>query len=119
MRMRVILFIVVALALVGVLVADGVNLYGAHRNAVNFSDRAAELAVQTYVDTGGSEDAVHKVIQDMAVAEGVELVDLSYHKGTTRWYEVTVRAAGSTYLLGYLPFVKNRLAQQSRAVAHF
>jgi hypothetical protein len=119
MRMRTILFIVIVLALVGVLVADGVSMYAAHRSAVNFSNRAAEQAVQTYVDTGGSEDAVHRVIQDMAVNEGVELVELSYHKGTTRWYEVTVQAAGSTYLLGRIPFVKDRLAQQSSAIAHF
>ncbi len=117
--MRVILFIVVLLALVGVLVADGMSMYGARRSAVDFSDRAAEQAVQTYVDTGGSEDAVHRVIQDMAVAEGIELVDLSYHKGTTRWYEVTVRAVGTTYLLGHLPLVKDRLAQKSSSVAHF
>ena len=52
--MRLILFIVVVLALVGVLVADGLSMYGAHRNAVNFSNEAAEEAVQTYVDTGGA-----------------------------------------------------------------
>jgi hypothetical protein len=117
--MRTILFIVVLLALVGVLVADGVSMYSAHRSAVNFSNRAVEQAAQTYVDTGGSEDAVHRVIQDMAVSEGVELIDLSYHKGTTRWYEVTARAVGTTYLLGHLPFVKDHLAQLSSAVAHF
>jgi hypothetical protein len=117
--MRVILFVVVLLALVGVLVADGASMYGAHRNAIDFSNRAAEQAAQTYADTGGSEDAVHRVIQDMAVNEGFELVDLSYHRGTTRWYEVTVQAAGTTYLLGHLPFVKDHLAQQSTAVAHF
>jgi len=94
-------------------------MYGAHRSAVNFSNRAAEQAAQTYVDTGGSEDAVHRVIQDMAVSEGVELVDLSYHRGTTRWYEVTVQAMGTTYLLGHIPIVKDHLAQQSIAVAHF
>lgn len=117
--MRVILFIVVLLALAGVLVADGASMYAAHRNAVDLSNRAAEKAAQTYVDTGGSEDAVHRVIQDMAVNEGVELVDLSYHRGTTRWYEVTVQAVGTSYLLKHLPFLKNNLAQQSTAVAHF
>ncbi len=117
--MRVILFVVVLLALVGVLVADGASMYAAHQNAVDFSNRAAERAVQAYVDTGGSEDAVHRIIQDMAVDESVELVDLSYHKGTTRWYEVTARAAAASYLLKHLPFIKDRLAQQSTAVAHF
>lgn len=113
------IFIIVLLALAGVLVADGASMYGAYRDAVNFSNRAAQQAAQVYVDTRGSEDAVHRVIQDMAVNEGLELVDLSYHKGTTRWYEVTVRAFGRTYLLERLPLVKDHLYQQSTAVAHF
>jgi hypothetical protein len=117
--MRTILLIVVVLALVGVLVADGVSMYAAHRSAVDFSNRAVEQAARTYVETGGSEDAVHRVIQDMAVNEGVELLDLSYHKGWTQWYEVTVQAVGTTYLLRHLPFVKDHLAQLSSAVAHF
>ena len=117
--MRVILFIVIVLALVGVLVADGASMYGAHRDAVNFSNQAAAQAAQTFVDTGGSQDAVHRVIQDMAVNEGIELVDLSYHKGTTRWYEVTVKAVGTSMLLKHLPFFKDHLAQESTAVLHF
>ena len=117
--MRVIVFVVVLLALAGVLVADGVSMYAAHRTVVNFSNRAAEQAAQTYMNTGRSEDAVAKPIQDMAVNEGVELVDLSYHWGTTRWYEVTVQALGTSYLLKHLPFVKDHLAQQSTAVVHF
>jgi hypothetical protein len=117
--MRVIVFVIVLLAVVGVLVADGVNMYGAQRTAANFSSTAAEQAVKTYVDTKGNEDAVHKVIQDMAVDQGVELIDVSYHKGTTRWYEVTVKAQGTTYLLNHLPYLKNHLAQTSTATAPF
>jgi hypothetical protein len=117
--MRVIIFVVVLLAIVGVLVADGASMYGAHRNAVNFSNRAAHQAAQTYIDTRGAEDAVHRIIQDMAVNEGVELVDLSYHKGTTRWYEVTVKKMGESFLLEHLPFVNDHLAQQATAIVHF
>lgn len=117
--MRVILFVFALLVLAGFLVADGTSMYAAHRNAVDFSNRAAERAGQTYVNSNGSEDAVHRAIQDMAADEGVKLVDLSYHKGTTRWYEVTAQAIGSTHLLKYLPFLKDHLAQQSTSVVHF
>lgn len=117
--MRVIIFIVVLLAIVGVFVADGVSMYGAHQNAVNFSNQAANQAAQTFVDTGGNKDAVQSVIQDMAVNAGVELVDLSYHQGTTRWYEVTVKAVGKSLLLKHLLYLKDHLAQESTAIAHF
>ena len=117
--MRVILFIVVLLAIVGVFVADGASMYGAHRDAVNFVNEAARQAAQTYVDTGGSEDAVHRTIQDMAVSDGVELVDVSYHRMTTRWYEVTAKALPTSYLLKRLPYFKDHLAQESTSIVHF
>ncbi len=117
--MRVVIFIVVLLAIIGVFVADGANMYGAHRKAVNFANEAAEQATQTYVDTGGSQDAVHRVVQEMAADDGVELVDLSYHRGTTQWYEVTVKAQPISYVLNHIPFIKGRLVQESTAVAHF
>jgi hypothetical protein len=117
--MRVILSTFILLAIVAVFIADGVSMYGAHRTAVNFSSEAAGQAAQTYVDTRGNEDAVHRVIQDMAVDKNVALLNLSYHRGTTRWYEVKVEAKGSSILLKYLPFLKDRLAQQSTAILHF
>ena len=102
-----------------IFVADGVNMYGAHRTAVNFSAAAADQAAQTFVDTSGNEDAVHRVIQDMAVTKNVSLLGLTYHSGTTRWYEVKVEVERSSILLKHLPFFKDRLAQQSTAVLHF
>jgi hypothetical protein len=117
--MRVILSTFVLLAIIAVFIVDGVNMYGAHREAVNFAGTAAEQAAQTFVDTRGDEDAVHRVLQDMATDEGVELVDLSYHKGTTRWYQVTIKAEPSSILLKHLPYFKDRLAQDSTTVEHF
>lgn len=117
--MRVILYIVVLLLIVGVLVADGASMYGAHRNAVNFSNAAAQQAAQTYVDTGGSQAAVEKTIHDMAINQGVEVLGLSYHQGTTQWYEVTVRAEGPSILLKHLPYFKDHVAQESTSIAHF
>ena len=117
--MRAILSIFVLLAIVGVFIADGVSMYGAHRTAVNFSTEAAGQAAQTYVDTGGNEDAVHRAIQDMATTDNVELLALNYHRGTTRWYEVKVEVKSSSILLNHLPFFKDHLAQQSTAILHF
>ena len=117
--MRTILTIFILLAIIGVFVADGVSMYGAHRQAVSFSDKAAQQAAQTFVDTRGNEDAVHRVVQDLASGQNVELVDLSYHKGTTRWYRVTVRVQRSSILLGRLPYFKDHVAQQYTAIEHF
>jgi hypothetical protein len=117
--MKVIVFVVIVLVIVGFLVVDGVNMYGAHRSAVNVSNRAAEEAAQTYVDSGGSQEAAKRTVETLAQVEGVEVVSVSYHKGTTRWYEVTIRALGSSYFLKHLPLVKDHLAQESTAVVHF
>jgi hypothetical protein len=117
--MRVIVFVLVLLTLAGFLVADGTSMYAAHKNAVDFSNRAAEQAAHAYLKSKGNEVVVQKDIQEMAAKEGVQLVGLSYHWGTTRWYEVTVKASGTSYLLKHLPYVKDHLAQQSTAVVHF
>lgn len=117
--MRVAIFIFLLLGIAGFLIADGIGMYGAHRAAADFTADAAKRAVQAYKDTGGSEVAVQSAVQVMAVDAGVELVEVSYHKGTTQWYEVTARAAGTSYFLKYLPIIKDRLVQESRAVAHF
>jgi hypothetical protein len=117
--MRVLLSTFVLLAIVVVLVFDGIAMYGAHREAVNFSAEAAEQAAQTFVDSKGNEDTVHRTIQDMATTEGVQLVDMSYHKGTTRWYEVTIKAEGNSILLKYIPYLKDRLSQESTTIEHF
>ena len=117
--MRVILSTFILLAIVAVFIADGASMYGAHRTAVNFSAQAAEQAAQTFVDTRGNEDAAHRVVQDLAANQGVELVDLSYHKGTTRWYQIKVKVESASILLKHLPFFKDHLAQQSSAITHF
>ena len=117
--MRVILSTFILLAIVAVFIADGASMYGAHRTAVNFSAQAAEQAAQTFVDTRGNEDAVHRVVQEMAADRDVELLDLTYHRGTTRWYEVKVKAQSASILLKHLPFFKDHLAQQSTAISHF
>jgi hypothetical protein len=117
--MRVILSVFILLAIVTVFIFDGISMYGAHREAVDFAAQAAEQAAQVYVDTRGNEDAVHRVIQDLATNEGVELVDISYHKMTTRWYAVTIKAESDSILLKHIPLLKDRLAQESSTVKHF
>jgi hypothetical protein len=117
--MRVILSTLILLALVAILVADGSSMYGAHRNAVNFSAEAADQAAQTFVDTSGNQDAARRAVQDMASGAGVDLVDISYHRGTTQWYQVTVKVESGSILLRHLPYFKDHLAQWSTSVEHF
>jgi len=119
MKVRVIISTLVLLAIMAVLVVDGVSMYGAHRDAVDFSEQAARQAAKTYVDTNGNEDAVKQRIESMAAEGGVQVVDLSYHKGTTRWYQVTIEAQGGSILLKYIPYFKNQLSQDSTTIQHF
>jgi hypothetical protein len=119
MKVRVVVSTLVLLAIMSVLVFDGVSMYGAHRDAMDFSEQAAKQAAQTYVDTSGNEDAVRTRIETMAAEGGVQVVDLSYHKGTTRWYQVTIEAQGQSILLKYIPYFKDQLSQDSTTIQHF
>jgi hypothetical protein len=117
--MRTILSTFILLAIVGVLVADGIGMYNAHREAVSFSAKAAREAAQSYVDNRGNEDAVHREIQDMATNEGVELTEVTFHKGTTRWYQVTIKVQSGGILLKHVPYVRDLTVQESTSVEHF
>lgn len=113
------MLVLVILVVVGFLVVDGVGMYVAHRTAAELSEAVAEEAAQAYVDTKGSEAAAERVAQAVAAEAGVELLDVAYHRGTTRWYEATVRAEGKSYFLRHLPLVKDHLDWESTAVVHF
>jgi hypothetical protein len=117
--MRTVLSTIILLAIVGVFIADGVSMYNAHREASNFASKVAQQAAQAYVDTQGNEDAVHRSMQDMAINEGVELTDLSFHKGTTRWYQVSIKVRSGGILLRHLPFVQDLTVQEATSVEHF
>ena len=106
-------------AIVAVLVFDGISMYSAHRAAVKFADQAGIEAAQMFVTTKGDEDAVHKAVDDLTSSKGAELVNLSLHEGTTRWYKVTVRVPSSSILLKYVPYFKDRLPQRSTSIEHF
>jgi hypothetical protein len=117
--MRAIVTIVVILAVAAMLSVDGLGMYSAHRTAVEVAQVAAEQAGRAFVATRGSEAAAEQVVEGVAREAGVHLVSASYHQGTTRWYEVTVRTEAKSYFLKHVPYLKDRLAQQSTAVAHF
>lgn len=117
--MRTILLVLVLLALVGLLVVDGVGMYVAHRTAAELSEAVAEEAAQAFVETDGSEAAAQLAAEAVAADAGVELLDVTYHRGTTRWYEATVRAEGRSYFLKHLPLIRDRLDWEATAVVHF
>jgi len=117
--MRVFILIVVFVAIAAVLAVDGVGMYAAHRTAVEVAKGAAEQAARTFVATQGSETAAENVVEGIAREADAQLVSAGYHKGSTRWYEVTVRTQPVSHFLKHLPYLKDHLAQQSTAVVHF
>ncbi len=117
--MKTILLSLVLFALVGFLVADGVEMYKAHREAVRQAEAVAQQAAQVFLATNGSENASERVAQAVAAEAGVELLDLSYHRGTTRWVEATVRAESESRFLRRLPFLRDFLDWEATAVVHF
>jgi type II secretory pathway pseudopilin PulG len=117
--MRTILIAVIVLAIVAVLIVDGLGMYAAHRIVVEVAEGAAEQAAQVYVATDGSERAAQDVAQGIASEADVQLVSADYHAATTRWYQVTMRAQPDVFFLDHLPYVRDLLAQESTATVHF
>lgn len=109
----------VILAVVVMLVLEGLAMYAAHRAAVEVARGAATQAAEAFVHSSGSEAAAARVAEGIAAEGEVRLISASYHKGTTRWYEVTVCAQPKSYVLARLPYVRDYLLQESTAVVHF
>ncbi len=117
--MRTFLLALICIAVIVILIVDGLSMYSAHRIAVEVAEGAAEQAAQVYVATNGSERAAQTAAQGLANEADVELVSASYHFATTRWYQVTVRVTPGTHFLSRLPYIRNLLLQDSTAVVHF
>lgn len=117
--MRTILLTVVTLAIVVILIVDGLGMFAAHRMVVEVAESAAERAAQVYVASRGSEGAAQETALDIANEADVQVVSAAYHAATTRWYQVTVRVEPNTHFLKHLPYVSGLLSQESTAVVHF
>ena len=109
----------ITVAIIAILVVDGLAMYSAHRIAVEVAQGAAQQAAQVYVATGGNQGAAKDAVQGIANEAGVQLVSVSYHYASDRWYEVKVQVMPGSHFLIHLPYVRNLLLQQSAAVVHF
>ncbi|HLA83034.1 MAG TPA: hypothetical protein VJP78_15670 [Thermoleophilia bacterium] len=116
--MRTIVLLVVILAIVAMLIVDGLGMFAAHRIAVEVAKGSAEQAAQVYAATDSERAAEHRV-QGIASEAEAQLVSASYHAGTTRWYQVTVRVEPATHFLKHVPYLSDLLVQESTAVVHF
>jgi hypothetical protein len=117
--MRTILVAVISVAIIAMLIVDGLAMYGAHRIAVEVAQGAAQQAAQVYVATSGNEGAAKDAAEGIANEADVQLVSLSYHYASDRWYEVKVRSMPDSHFLSHLPYVRDLLVQESVAVFHF
>ena len=117
--MRTILVAVITVAIIAILIVDGLAMYGAHRIAVEVAQGAANQAAQVYVATGGNQGAAQAAVQGIAKEADVQLVSASYHVASDRWYEVKVRVMPKSHFLIHLPYVRDLLLQESAAVVHF
>ena len=117
--MRSILTFVVVAALVVVLALDGVGMYSAHTRALGAAQAAARQAAIEYVSSEANANAAEQAADQVALDSGAKVVSVNFHQADTRWVEVTVQATPHVYLLGYVPYLKAHLAQDSTAVVHF
>jgi hypothetical protein len=116
--MRTFLVTCIVLALIAVLVVDGLGMYRAHRLAVEIAQGAARQAAEVYVASRNSETAALAAVEGIAREADAEVVEAALHKAESSWYQVTVKIEPQTYVLGHLPYVRHLLVQESTAKVH-
>lgn len=117
--MRGLITLFLAMAVLAIVVLDGIGMYVAYQSAEDVAQAAAEQAVFEYKATQGNVAAAKAAAESLASSKGAELVDIEYHKGQVDWFSAEVEVLPDTYVFGHLPFVGDHLMQSSSAVAQF
>lgn len=117
--MKTIIKLAIVVAIMAVLVLDGMSIYSGSRLAASVAKGAAAEAARVYQDTNGDQDAADQAAQKVANESGVKLDSVDYESKETRWFEVTVSVYPKTYVLGHIPYVKGWLMQKATSVSHF
>lgn len=117
--MRSILSIFLALAILAVLVLDGVAMFVAYQSSEDVAEAAAQQAAIEYTASRGSVQAAEKAAYTYAASKQTELVTIEFHNDGTKWFRAVASASPETYVFKYLPVLKDHLSQTSDAVVQF
>ena len=117
--MRTVLTTLLVVALLVVVVLDGIGMFLAYQSSYEVARTAAQQAALQYVATGGSVAAAQEAASSYALQKNVQLVRCDLHTSDKKWFEAEARVQASTYLFKYLPVIGHYTAQKATAVVRF
>ncbi|GAB4244595.1 MAG: hypothetical protein Kow00129_04210 [Thermoleophilia bacterium] len=117
--MRSILSVLLAMALLAVIVLDGIAMFVAYQSSEEVALAAAQQAAIEYTATRGNLSAAEAVAYEVAASKETSLVSLELHSSQTRWFRAVASAEPETYVFKYIPVLNEHLAQTSSAVVQF
>lgn len=106
------IFLGVVIAIMAIVVIDGVSIYYSFRDVKQVTTDAAEAAATTYKETR-NETRAQLAAEAYCVDRGFEFVDFSVNREFGNLFEVTCGTEADTYVFKYLPYLKDMVDQQS------
>lgn len=106
------IFLAIVIAIMAVVVIDGISIYKAYSEVHKATKEAAEEAAQTYKDTR-NEVRAQLAAQAYCEAEGFEYVGFEVNREMGNLFEVTCANEADTYAFKYLPWLKDMTHQES------
>jgi hypothetical protein len=103
---REVVWIVVVLAVISVVILDGMAIFNAYQSAGNGSGDAAKAALVEYAQTTNLQ-AAEIAATERASKSGVEVVEFAVDKTSEGTYRVTVtgKTTADTYAFAYLGLI--------------
>ena len=110
---------ILILAVLAIVVVDGLAVYAAYTTSNEVANSAGQQAALEYVGTGGNLNAAKRVAQDFAESKDTTLVSIEYHKSDARYFTVRTQKLAQTYVLQHIPGMDKLLLQDSTAIVNF
>jgi ABC-type uncharacterized transport system substrate-binding protein len=114
--MKSILSGLLILAVLAIVVVDGMAVYVAFTSAREVASGAGEQAAIEYVTSHGNLNTAKQAAQSFADSKNTVLVSIDYHQAEASYFTVSTQKMATTYVLKYIPGMKKLLLQKSTAV---
>ena len=110
--MGTLIFLVVVIAIMAVVVIDGISIYKSYSAVSTATRDAAEEAAATYKETV-NETRAAIAAESYCVNEGFEFVRFDVNREMGNLFEVTCATEADTYVFQYVPYLKDVIRQES------
>jgi Flp pilus assembly protein TadG len=106
------IFLGIVIAIMAVVVIDGISIYNSYRLVSDATKKAAEASAENYSSTR-NETRAALAAENYCVEDGYVFVEFYVNRDFGNLFEVTCSTEADTYVFKHLPYLKDMVVQES------